>query len=81
MFERVRPGLGMQNAVLAVKHAEATDGQEAIRDASVMGYLYVADVDEVKRRVRVLSPVAGRLPNQALVWGVWPEGGGDFLVG
>jgi len=69
----------MQNALLAIKHALPTDSAETLRDASVMGYLYVADVDESKKRTRILSPVGGRIPAKALVWGVWPEGVGDLV--
>jgi len=69
----------MQNALLAVKYASPIDAQDTIRDASVMGYLYVADVDNSKRKIRILSPVGGRLPTRALVWGVWPEGVGDLV--
>ncbi len=55
-------------------HADAHDAPENIRDASVMGFVYVADVDERRRTVRLLSPVAGRLPARALVWSpYWPE--------
>lgn len=71
--------MALQNALVVVKHASATDSPETIRDASVMGYLYVADVDETKKKIRVLSPVGGRLPARAVVWGVWPEGFGDLV--
>lgn len=69
----------LANAVLAVKYAAPNEPDEAIRDASVMGYLYVADVDEAKRKLRILAPVGGRLPARALVWGSWPEGVGDLV--
>ena len=52
--------------------AEATD-EEEIRDSSVMGFLYVVDVDEARGRINLLAPVAGRIPNRAIVWGPWPE--------
>ncbi|KAI9753918.1 MAG: NADPH:quinone reductase [Chaenotheca gracillima] len=63
----------MQNSVLAIMHAAPTDSHETIRDASVMGFVYVDEVDEKKRRVRILAPMAGRVPNRAVVWGKWPE--------
>lgn len=71
VFEAVAPSIAMHNALVAVKHAPANAGQEAVRDAPVMGYLYVADVDEQKKRLRILSPVGGRLPAAAMVWGTW----------
>ena len=38
-----------------------------------MGYAYVADVDDAKKKVKLLSPVSGRVPPKALIWGQWPE--------
>jgi polyribonucleotide 5'-hydroxyl-kinase len=50
-----------------------TDSQDVIRDSSVKGYIYVADVDEVKKKVRLLSPQPGMIPGNAMVLGSWPE--------
>ena len=50
-----------------------------MRDAPLLGYSYVADVDEEKGKVRVLNPVGGRLPARAVVWGRWPEGLEDLV--
>lgn len=69
----------LANAILAVKHASPSDTDDVIRDSSVMGYLYVADVDEARRKLRILAPAGGRLPPRALVWGTWPEGVGDLV--
>jgi len=69
----------LANAILAVKHASPNDTEDVIRDSSVMGYLYVADVDEARRKLRILAPAGGRLPPRALVWGMWPEGVGDLV--
>ena len=69
-----QPVAAMRSCVLAVVNAdaEATE-EEEIRDSSVMGFLYVVDVDEAKGRISLLAPVAGRIPNRAIVWGPWPE--------
>lgn len=64
---------------MAIVHAGPSDSQENIRDASVMGFIYVAEVDEKKRKLRILAPLSGRLPNKAIVWGSWPEGVGDLV--
>jgi len=69
----------MQNSIMAIVHAESSDSQENIRDASVMGFIYVAEVDEKKRKLKILAPLSGRLPNQAVIWGSWPEGVGDLV--
>jgi len=71
IFEVVSPSIAMHNALLTIKHASSNASQEAIRDAPVVGYLYVADVDEQKKRLRILSPMGGRLPSGAIVWGNW----------
>ena len=75
MFEKVIPSPQLQNAVLAIIQAEPNDSQESIRDASVIGFIYVAEVDETKNKLRILSPASGRLPNKAMIWGAWPEAG------
>jgi polyribonucleotide 5'-hydroxyl-kinase len=69
-----QPVAAMRSCVLAVVNAdaEATE-EEEIRDSSVMGFLYVVDVDEARGRTNLLAPVAGRIPNRAIVWGAWPE--------
>jgi len=69
----------MQNAILAIVHAEPDDAQENIRDASVIGFVYVAEVDEKRNKLKILAPLSGRLPNKAVVWGSWPEGVGDLV--
>ena len=46
----------MQNSLLAVTFAPANASLEQIRDAAVMGYVYVSEVDEVKRKMKLLSP-------------------------
>jgi len=72
LFEKlVSPNLGLRNCVLAVMNCppEPDEPQETLRDSSCMGFLYVTDIDEVKGKVSLLSPVAGRVPNRALVWG------------
>ncbi|KAK7527094.1 mRNA cleavage and polyadenylation factor IA/II complex [Phyllosticta citriasiana] len=73
---RVRPSLQLVNALVAVTVAEpgeASSSQERLRDASVLGYVYVADVDEAKGQVRVLAPMGGTVPLRAMVVGSWPE--------
>jgi polyribonucleotide 5'-hydroxyl-kinase len=69
-----QPVAAMRNCVLAVVNADAEAiEEEEIRDSSVMGFLYVVDVDEARGRINLLAPVAGRIPNRAIVWGPWPE--------
>jgi polyribonucleotide 5'-hydroxyl-kinase len=80
LYEKVEPSPLLQNALLAVTTAQAKDGLDGVRDASVMWYVYVTDVDEVKQRLRLLSPISGRVPANALVWGDWPESVSDLAA-
>ncbi|KAI0017184.1 Clp1-domain-containing protein [Xylariomycetidae sp. FL0641] len=73
MVEKAEPSLMMQNCTLAVMYASPHDSADAIRDANVMGFVYVADVDEKRRKLKVLAPVSARLGDRPLLWGSWPE--------
>lgn len=73
IYTRVTPSSSLQNSLLAITTASPTDSQEVIRDSSVKGYIYVADVDETKKKVRILSPQPGMIPANAMVLGSWPE--------
>jgi polyribonucleotide 5'-hydroxyl-kinase len=63
----------LANSLLAITNASPAATAAEVRDASIMGFLYVADVDNEKGKIRVLAPVGGRVPPRALVWGKkWP---------
>lgn len=63
----------LANTLLAITHCPPTGSPAEIRDASTMGFLYVADVDSERGKIRVLAPVGGRVPSRAIVWGKkWP---------
>ncbi|KAL4943251.1 mRNA cleavage and polyadenylation factor clp1 [Aspergillus oleicola] len=63
----------LANTLLAITHCPSTSSPAEIRDASTMGFLYVADVDSERGKIRVLAPVGGRVPSRAIVWGKkWP---------
>ncbi|EWC47902.1 hypothetical protein DRE_02784 [Drechslerella stenobrocha 248] len=64
-----------ENMVLAVLQVDAKDaGAKDVGESAVMGFVYVQEVDEKARRMKVLSPVPGRVPAKALLAGKWPEG-------
>ncbi|KAF2655553.1 Clp1-domain-containing protein [Lophiostoma macrostomum CBS 122681] len=73
IYERIAPASIIQNSLLAVTTSTANEKQDIIRDSSVRGYLYVADVDETKKKVRLLSPQPGQTPSNAIVYGTFPE--------
>ena len=54
-------------------HAGLKDAGDTVRAASVMGFVYVSDVEEEKRKIKLLSPVSGRLGDRPFVWATWPE--------
>jgi polyribonucleotide 5'-hydroxyl-kinase len=72
-YEKVEPSVAILHSLLAVMHAAVLDTVETIRDATVMGFVYVAEVDEKKRRLKILAPLNTRFTDKPLVWGSWPE--------
>ncbi|KAK1580172.1 pre-mRNA cleavage complex II protein Clp1 [Colletotrichum navitas] len=70
---RVDAGQLMAHWTLAIVYASVKDPPETIRTATVMGYVYIADVDKEKRKLRILAPVSGRLGDRPLLMGKWPE--------
>ena len=79
LLERTEPSPMMQHSIIALLSANAKDRQESVRDASVIGFLYVIEVDEKKGKMRVLAPLSGRLPRPVMLWGQWPESVGDLV--
>lgn len=80
MLEKVAPNQGMINGILAIKFCAGNASQDSIRDSCVLGFVYVAEVDETRKRVRFLAPHPSRWGDRALVWGNWPEGVGDLVA-
>lgn len=81
LFEKVTPSTALMASLVAIKLCPGThvDDRE-IRDSAVMGFLYVADVDETKKRVRFLAPHPQRWGDRALVWGNLPEPVADLVT-
>jgi polyribonucleotide 5'-hydroxyl-kinase len=73
LFDKVEPTSQMLHCILAVMLALPHDSQDTIRDAPVMGFVYVAEVDEKKKKLRLLAPLNAKLGDRPLVWGSWPE--------
>jgi polyribonucleotide 5'-hydroxyl-kinase len=73
LFEKVEPNSMMLHCIFAVMYASVADTQETIRDATVMGFVYVAEVDEKKRRLKILAPMTTRITDRPMIWGSWPE--------
>lgn len=80
VLEKVTPSQGMVNAILSVKFCLGKSPVDSVRDSCVMGFVYVAEVDETRKKVRFLAPHPSRWGDRALVWGNWPEGVGDLVA-
>ncbi|SPN99689.1 related to cleavage/polyadenylation factor IA subunit [Cephalotrichum gorgonifer] len=72
-LERVNPSPEMEHWTLAIMQASVKDTPETIRSSLVLGCVYVADVDVERSKVKLLSPLPGRLGDRPLILGKWPE--------
>lgn len=72
-FERVTPSNEMLGRLVAIKFCSGDSDEATLRDSAVMGFAYVSEVDETKKRVRFLAPHPQKWGDRALVWGGWPE--------
>ncbi|KAH7355166.1 Pre-mRNA cleavage complex II protein Clp1-domain-containing protein [Rhexocercosporidium sp. MPI-PUGE-AT-0058] len=73
IYERVTPNSMMHHCMLAVMYAMISDTQDTVRDASVMGFVFVTEVDEKRNRIKVLAPMNTKIVDRPMIWGSWPE--------
>lgn len=71
-FEKVTPTNDMLGRLCAIKFADSKADEVALRDSAVMGFAYVAEVDEAKKRVRFLAPHPQRWGERVMVFGGYP---------
>jgi polyribonucleotide 5'-hydroxyl-kinase len=80
-LERITPSPAMTGNLVAIKFCHGQSEEREVRDSTVMGFLYVAEVDETRKRVRFLAPHPQRWGDRALVWGQgWPEVISDLVL-
>lgn len=79
ILEKVQPSPQMQNSIIVIMQAGPNDTHESIRDASVLGFIYVAEVDEKRKKVKILAPLSGRLPSRAMIWDSLGDGIGGLV--
>ncbi|KAK4903530.1 Cleavage polyadenylation factor subunit clp1 [Elasticomyces elasticus] len=79
-FEKITPSAAMTGSFIAIKFCPSNSENYTVRDSAVMGYLYVADVDEPRKKVRFLAPHPQRWGDRALVWAQWPEAVADLVT-
>ncbi|KAK6540469.1 Cleavage polyadenylation factor subunit clp1 [Orbilia ellipsospora] len=64
-----------ENLIITVLQVDANHATaKEVGESPVLGFLYVQEVDDKAKRMKVLSPVPGRVPAKALLVGKWPEG-------
>ena len=78
-FERITPSNEMLGRMVAIKFCSGDSDDVTLRDSAVMGFAYVSEVDEAKKRVRFLAPHPQKWGDRALVWGGWPEAVTDLV--
>lgn len=71
-FEKVTPSNDMLGRLCAIKFADSKAEEMEVRDSAVMGFAYVAEVDETKKRVRFLAPHPQRWGDRVMVFGGYP---------
>lgn len=54
-------------------NASIGDAPDAVRTASVQGFVYISDINRERRRISMLIPESGRDAHKPLLLGVWPE--------
>ena len=78
-FEKFTPSNEMLGRLVAIKYCPSGSDEATVRDSAVMGFVYVSEVDEAKKRVRFLAPHPQRWGERALVWGGWVEAVPDLV--
>lgn len=79
-FEKIEPSAALTGALLAIKFCAGHADEDSLRDSAVMGFLYVAEVDDARSKIRFLSPHPQRWGDRALIWGSWPEAVPDLVT-
>ncbi|EFX06160.1 mRNA cleavage factor complex 2 protein [Grosmannia clavigera kw1407] len=72
-LEKVEASNALMHWTLSVMNASNHDPPDVVQHAAVLGFVYVADVEADRRKMRILAPVSGRLGDRPLVLGRWPE--------
>ncbi|KAK3629692.1 Cleavage polyadenylation factor subunit clp1 [Elasticomyces elasticus] len=79
-FERITPSAAMTGSLIAIKFCPSNSEDYTVRDSAVVGYLYVADVDEPRKKVRFLAPHPQHWGDRALAGAQWPEAVADLVT-
>lgn len=66
---KLEPSSIVQNGLLAVLNANVDDPLDVISAAPVLCFVHVVETDDNRRKMRILMPTHGRLPNKPFVLG------------
>ncbi|CAO3620200.1 unnamed protein product [Cunninghamella echinulata] len=63
------------HSVMAILDADDSEHEGKLLESSVVGFIYISDVNEEKKKITVLSPSPGRLPRKHVLMGAfkWME--------
>ncbi|KAI5813339.1 Pre-mRNA cleavage complex II protein Clp1-domain-containing protein [Pyronema omphalodes] len=73
LYTQTEPSILLQHSILAVLNAELNYTEEMMAESTVMGFVYVASVEEQTRRMKILAPISGKLPAKPLIASSFPE--------
>lgn len=62
----ITPGT-IQHAMISITYAEKHAKPEDVRNAPILGFALVTEVNEKRRKIRILIPVPGNFPNNATI--------------
>lgn len=57
----------LQHALVAITYADRKASAAEVERAPILGFALITEVNEKRRKLRILLPVPGRLPNKAMV--------------
>ncbi|GMM37477.1 cleavage polyadenylation factor subunit [Saccharomycopsis crataegensis] len=70
LIEKLEPeSSSLQNAVIAFVHADIDEPMTKVLDSGVLCFGYISDANDLKKKLSVLLPVQGNLPNKTIVFG------------
>ncbi|CAO3627356.1 unnamed protein product [Cunninghamella blakesleeana] len=63
------------HSIMAILDADDSEHESNLLESSVVGFIYISDVNDEKKKITVLSPSPGRLPRKHVLMGAfkWME--------
>lgn len=57
----------LQHAIVAITNVSRKESEDEIRTASILGYALITEVNDSKRKLRILLPVPSRIPDRSMI--------------